>query len=92
MQAFITKFTISFQSFSWEIVFGDAITLPASELEALEIPDFVAPEILSCKLPIPLFTTEIERELSFGLPQHFLYFFPEPQGQGSFLPISFLIQ
>jgi len=24
---------------------------------------------------------------SFYLEQHFLYFFPEPQGQGSFLPI-----
>jgi len=25
----------------------------------------------------------------FHLPQHFLYFFPLPQGQGSFLPILF---
>ncbi len=72
-------------------MFVAVITLPARLLGGCAIPSFDIPEILCWSPPTPSFMTEMVLELSLGLPQHFLYFFPDPHGQGSFLLISFVI-
>jgi len=98
----IAKKSDSFQSFSCsdeEFIFGEGgvrdawKTLSGMEGSFSLVKEAPAAEILPrrelCKSPVEI-TLATCRPMAWA-PQHFLYFFPLPQEQGSFRPTSLFI-